>query len=149
MAIAELEGRRQFDVVTVGDTSGTWDPDRLLQVISNLLGNAIQHGERDAPVEVAVSGCDPATVVLEVSNAGALPVDSAGALFMPFATSNATTRGTGLGLYIVDQIVKAHGGVAGGETRHGRTCFTVRLPRHRASAPESSGGTAHLAAPPR
>ena len=68
---------------------------------------------------------------------------------MPFATSSVKTRGTGLGLYIVDHIVKAHGGVAGGESRHGRTCFTVRLPRHRTSGQARPGETAPAGGPPR
>jgi signal transduction histidine kinase len=137
MALAEFPGRGPFDVVASGDTSGSWDPDRLLQVIANLIGNAVQHGDRDAPIGVRVCGTDPSTVVLEVSNAGEFPPDLAGSLFTPFAASSASTRGTGLGLYIVDQIVKAHGGTVRGDSCHGRTTFTVRVPRHM-GRPEAS-----------
>jgi two-component system, sensor histidine kinase and response regulator len=140
MALAEFPGRGPFDVVASGDTSGSWDPDRLLQVIANLIGNAVQHGDRDAPIGVTVCGTDPSTVVLEVSNAGEFPPDLAGSLFTPFAASTASTRGTGLGLYIVDQIVKAHGGTVRGDSCQGRTTFTVRVPRHMGRAEATLSG---------
>jgi len=129
-AIAELHDRQTFEMQRSGDTAGTWDPDRLLQVISNLLGNAATHGDHDTAVQVRVSGDDPAEVRLEVTNPGTIPSEIATALFTPFVTSSSTTRGTGLGLYIVDQIVRAHGGSVTGCSTDGRTSFVVRVPRH-------------------
>lgn len=131
-AIRELEDRHTFDFQRVGDTWGTWDPDRLLQVLSNLLGNAAQHGEPNAPIDVRLCGREPDRLRLVVTNPGTLPDDVAGTLFTPFVATNASTRGTGLGLYIVDQIVKAHGGTVSGSSEDGRTSFVVSVPRHTA-----------------
>lgn len=129
-AIAELRDRQAFELRVEGDTTGTWDPDRLLQVVSNLLGNAIQHGESGATVRVTVCGTAAETVTCEVTNVGMMPEGTAASLFTPFAQSAAATRGTGLGLYIVDQIVRAHGGDVEGRSAGGSTTFVVRVPRH-------------------
>jgi predicted ATPase/signal transduction histidine kinase len=117
-----------------GPIEGNWDPVRLEQVVSNLLSNALKHGNPVGPVEVRthVDGND---VVLEVANEGQLiPTDVLGKLFEPFWRGSAAEpegrRGLGLGLYIVRQITIAHGGsVAVESTREGGTVFTVRLPR--------------------
>jgi two-component system, sensor histidine kinase and response regulator len=137
LAIAELRDRQPFELRVEGDTVGTWDPDRLVQVISNLLGNAIQHGEPGASVQVEVCGSSPDVVTCAVTNVGTMPEGTAASLFTPFAQSAAATRGTGLGLYIVDQIVRAHGGGVEGRSADGETTFVVRVPRHvrRGSAP--------------
>lgn len=137
-AIAELRDRQAIELRVEGDATGTWDPDRLVQVISNLLGNAIQHGQPEAPVHVAVCGTAADVVTCEVVNRGTMPQDLASSLFTPFAQSTAATRGTGLGLYIVDQIVKSHGGSVQGQSDDGTTRFVVRVPRHvRAGTPPS------------
>ena len=129
-AITELDDQHTFELRRSGDTSGTWDPDRLLQVLSNLLGNAAKHGAHDAPVQVRLCGTDPAEVCVEVTNPGTIPADIAAVLFTPFVASSAATRGTGLGLYIVYEIVKAHGGTVTGRSENGSTSFVVRVPRH-------------------
>ena len=143
-AVGELRDRHAFEVHESGDTRGTWDPDRMLQVLSNLLGNAVQHGD-EQPVRVRVCGTEEEHVIVEVANVGTLPDDIAATLFTPFAASNASTRGTGLGLYIVDQIVKAHGGVVHGRSEDGWTMFTVRVPRHVARPPSGPGSFANIA----
>jgi two-component system, sensor histidine kinase and response regulator len=129
-AIAELEDQHTFELQCSGDTRGTWDPDRVLQVLSNLLGNAVKHGVHDAPIQVRLCGTDPAELCVEVTNPGTIPDEIAELLFTPFVASSAATRGTGLGLYIVDEIVKAHGGTVRGRSEDGNTSFVVRLPRH-------------------
>ncbi len=129
-AIGELSDRATFEVHARGDLEGTWDPDRLLQVLSNLLGNAVQHGDSGSTVDVRLCGSDAAWVAIDVTNVGAMPPETAALLFTPFASSNAATRGTGLGLYIVDHVVKAHGGTVSGRSDGRRTTFTVRVPRH-------------------
>ena len=138
-AIAELRDRAIFEVHESGAVTGTWDPDRLLQVLSNLLGNAAQHGET-APIKVRLCGTESDAVLIEVSNTGTMPPDTAATLFTPFAASSASTRGTGLGLYIVAHVVKAHGGSVSGRSEDGRTTFTVRVPRHVAGAELRAGG---------
>jgi two-component system, sensor histidine kinase and response regulator len=124
----EISGRLQREVI--GDSRGTWDPDRLLQVLSNLIGNAVQHGVPDTPITVRIDGSDAHTVLIVVENIGAIPKEMQDELFSPFVRSEGAATGTGLGLYIVDQIARTHGGDALAHSRDERTVFTVRLPRH-------------------
>jgi signal transduction histidine kinase len=121
-----------------GDAHGQWDPGRMAQVLSNLLGNALTYGDPDEPVQVSVDGTGD-EMVLRVKNQGPpiraelLPV-----LFEPFRTGAPESRsqhGLGLGLYIVQQIVLAHQGTVDvASTAHEGTTFTVRLPRALTSA---------------
>jgi two-component system, sensor histidine kinase and response regulator len=113
-----------------GDTAGVWDADRMMQVISNLVGNAVEHGATDSPVRVVIDGAAPDHVTLAVENLGTIPKETRAALFSPFKPRGRNSRGLGLGLYIVDQVVLAHGGrVTVDEPAPGRTRFLVRLPR--------------------
>lgn len=124
-------------VETMGDGWGRWDPDRMAQALSNLAGNAAQHGAKEAPAMVRLDGSDPERVTLTFENRGVIPTDLLPNLFDPFhaiqrVRSNA--NGLGLGLFIAREIVSAHGGevdVASAEETGTR--FTVVLPR--ASAP--------------
>jgi PAS domain S-box-containing protein len=117
-----------------GEASGWWDPDRIAQVIGNLIGNAFQHGASNGVVRVSIRG-SATDVVIEVGNEGSpIPPGDLARMFEPFergATSDArSARSVGLGLYISKQIVAAHGGTI--EVRSDAdegTCFTVRLPR--------------------
>lgn len=125
-----------FRLQREGDAWGRWDPDRLAQVLSNLGGNAVQHGE-EAPVTVTVSGA-PDAVSLSVHNSGPpIPAESVDTLFDAFRGGTRTPAGSsglGLGLYITREIVRAHGGsilVRSSETLG--TTFTVVLPRAAAS----------------
>jgi signal transduction histidine kinase len=115
-----------------GSLAGTWDADRMAQVFSNLVGNALQHGT-DNTVRIDLDGSDPACVTLVVANAGTIPPELVAHLFDPFRGGNRQPgrgAGLGLGLYIVQQIAEAHGGEvvvqSGGD---GRTEFRVRVPR--------------------
>ncbi len=129
-AVNELRERHTFAVSASGDLQGTWDPDRLGQVLANLLGNAVQHGDPAQPIAVRLCGTVPDEVSIEVANAGTMPAETQATLFKPFASSSVSTRGTGLGLYIVHHIVSAHGGDVCGSSCDGTTTFRVRLPRH-------------------
>jgi len=106
------------------------DPQRLAQLLSNLLKNALVHGEPAQPAEVRV-GIDDADFVLEVSNAGS-PLGPAviAQLFKPYwrATSRPGDEGLGLGLYIVDQIARGHGGTISVTSDAGRTTFRFSMP---------------------
>jgi signal transduction histidine kinase len=109
---------------------GTWDPDRLMQAVSNLVGNAVVHGRGRVTVRV---GKQQGSAILEVHNAGpAVPEDVRERLFEPFygATHPGTERrGLGLGLFITDRIVEAHGGrIEVQSTDADGTTFTVLLP---------------------
>ena len=118
--------RRGFDCGVQGDPRGCWDPDRILQLFSNLIGNALRHGTADVAIGVRIDGRNPDEVAIEVEHGGTLP-ESLRA--NPFAIPAETRGGAGLALYIVDQIARAHGGGVVAEARDGRTVFIVRLPR--------------------
>ena len=131
----ELESKHKsgrIDVTSSGDTLATFDVDRLSQVVSNLVGNALQHGDADAPIEVKVSGTDPATITVRIGNRGTIPAERMKSLFEPFQPGRTSQTGLGLGLYIASQFVQAHGGritVLSGETGGGQTVFEFILPR--------------------
>jgi signal transduction histidine kinase len=109
------------------------DPDRLLQVFSNLLANAIVHGTPSTPVTARITRCEPDAIV-EIHNHGAVPSDVMATLFEPFRRSRNGSGGLGLGLYIAKQIAKAHGGdVTVRSSEAAGTVFTVRVPRHAAA----------------
>jgi two-component system sensor histidine kinase/response regulator len=119
--------------VQAGDLGGNWDGERLAQVASNLLGNALQHGEPTGVVRVTVDGARPDSVVIKVENSGTIPPDLLPQLFDPFRGARrqtGRTEGLGLGLYIVQQIVLAHGGSVDVQSGNdNRTTFVVRIPR--------------------
>ena len=131
--IRAIHPTRAIDVVASGDLHGTWDSERLAQVVSNLVTNALQHGAPDVPVSVEADGSAAQEVTLCVRNGGSISEDRRAALFDPFhdVSRMAESRnGLGLGLYIVREIVLAHGGnvdVHAGSTNE--TAFWVRLPR--------------------
>ena len=103
---------------------------RLGQVISNLVSNALTHGVHDAPVAVGLT-TDNDRVLVSVTNRGpTIPSDVLGKLFEPFWQGEVTkSRGLGLGLFIVQQIVEAHAGEIAVRSQNDQTTFTVRLPR--------------------
>ena len=122
---------RRIIVTVDGDVTGEWDADRLAQVASNLIGNALRHGHADRPVEVVVDGTSAQQVRLDVSNGGTIPPDLLPTIFDPFrgGASAARTGGLGLGLYIVQQIMVAHHGSIDVESADGHTAFRLRIPR--------------------
>lgn len=128
--------RLPFDAA--GDLGGEWDPARLRQVVSNLLGNAIQHGEANTPVELKLRG-DHAGVTLAIRNRGTpVPQGELRKIFDPLVrgagaqTPRQNRPGSiGLGLYIARELVVAHGGTIDvTSSAEAGTVFTVRLPRH-------------------
>jgi two-component system, sensor histidine kinase and response regulator len=124
---------RRIDVQRAGDLNGNWDGERLAQVASNLLGNALQHGDASAVVKVNVDGTRAEAVLITVENSGTIPPDLLPQLFDPFRGAQrqaGRTEGLGLGLYIVQQIVVAHGGTVDVKSAEGsQTIFAVRIPR--------------------
>lgn len=116
---------------TSGNLVGNWDVDRLAQVVSNLVGNAIQHGD-GTPVTITAEeeGDD---VSLAVHNGGApIPPNVMPSIFEPLARGGAESGGhsIGLGLFIARAIVSAHGGdISVTSSSDQGTTFTVRLPK--------------------
>ncbi len=146
--IDELRGAHpNRDVVlrSNGAAACSGDADRLLQVLSNLIGNALQHADPGGAVTVAVEG-EHGEVFVRVHNAGVIPPELLPRIFDPFRghqRSGARTQGLGLGLYISQQIALAHGGAVTvvSNAAHG-TEFTLRLPCGTDHASPHRGGDA-------
>jgi signal transduction histidine kinase len=119
---------RKVLVDAEGNLRGRWDSDRLLQVVSNLVTNAIEHCTED-PIVVSVKDMG-SSVVVEVRNFGRpIPASELATLFDPFSRGRATS-GLGLGLYIVREIVRAHDGAAEVRSTPGEgTTFRITLPK--------------------
>lgn len=121
---------RSVSVERSGDTRGVWDFDRLAQVLSNLVGNALRHGTPDIPVRVVVDGTGPRDVNISVHNGGVIPAELIPHLFEPFRRGPTSKReGLGLGLFIVHHLVRAHGGDIEVSSQKGCTSIRVRLAR--------------------
>ena len=135
---------RVIEVEVVGDIACVCDGQRVAQAISNLLGNALRHGLRDAPVSARVDGLHPGEITVSVHNSGVpIPKATRESLFEPLvrgAESNqAGGYNLGLGLYVVREIALAHGGSATVESdANSGTTFTVRLPRDAGAAAASA-----------
>lgn len=139
--IEELEAFHPGRVLRMqcdGELGGEWDAHRLGQLVSNLVANAIQHGHETTAITIRLAGAGE-EVRLQVHNEGPpIAPEVIGGLFDPavLAAERQTVEhegssGLGLGLYIVREIARAHGGDVGVESAEGAgTTFTVRLPRH-------------------
>jgi signal transduction histidine kinase len=108
------------------------DPDRLHQLLENLLANAVQHAPKKTPVEVSVDSerrDDGMWAVLTVANQGpGIPPDLLSHLFQPFI-SGSSSRGLGLGLYLASRIAGVHNGTLTVDSAPGEgTRFTLSLP---------------------
>lgn len=105
------------------------DEDRIAQLFSNLLSNALSHGAPDAPIIVRASSDDE--FILSVTNAGdKIPPVVMNRLFQPFSRGiiKPGQNGLGLGLYIASEIARAHGGTLNATSTEEETCFTLQLP---------------------
>lgn len=113
------------------DGRGEWDEPRILQAISNLASNAVQHGTPGSPVSVRLAG-DEERVAIEVSNEGTIPGDVLPRIFEPFRSGRhhgSRGEGLGLGLFIANAIAQAHGGDLEVDSSDGETMFRLVLPR--------------------
>lgn len=131
---------RRIELTATGDARGHWDGARVQQLLRNLVSNAIRYGSPDAPVRVALRG-EGADVLLEVTNSGPTIDPSAlRQIFEPLrrgpaqGDSHPAPDGLGLGLFIVREIARSHGGQVAVSSAAGETTFAVRLPRHNPDA---------------
>jgi sigma-B regulation protein RsbU (phosphoserine phosphatase) len=143
--VGELETAhpgRQIRLHIDGDATGYWDSDRLEQVVSNLVANALQYGAEDAPVSIVSEGSETHWTV-SVHNLGdPIPPDDVPHLFDPFKRGSGQRhtgrRNLGIGLFIVRQVVLAHGGnIQVTSPAMEGTRFVVTLPRIRTQSSSS------------
>jgi PAS domain S-box-containing protein len=134
--VAELAAghpHRTIDMEARGDARGKWDPGRIAQLVSNLVGNALTHGDPCTPVRLLIEG--EREVRLKVHNRGpAIVPEQIPALFEPFRRGSPADasgpRGLGLGLHIAKQIAVAHGGsISVHSSPDEGTTFCLELPR--------------------
>lgn len=144
-AVEELRTPQDSGITVeiMGDCTASGDPDRLLQLFSNLIANAVQHRTAGSTVSIAVSGNDR-EIMVRVKNRGVIPANVLPTLFDPFRDRKVVSpqsAGLGLGLYISEQIALAHGGgITVESSEPAGTVFTVRLPHTSASSRRANAG---------
>jgi signal transduction histidine kinase len=144
-ALAEVMAahpRRRFQLEHEGDLRGVFDPERIGQALSNLLNNAINHGNADRLVEMRARE-EREELVVDVINEGEpIPADLLHALLDPAlrapGRAGEGSSGLGLGLYIAQQVARAHGGSVTAASEDQKIRFSLRLPRKR-GAPATNG----------
>ena len=137
----ELGGHTaRIAVDPLGDLNGRFDIDRMLQVLANLIGNALDHGDALGTVHVQLDGTQAELLKVRVHNKGVIPPAVMARLFEPYhRVDGSEPRGLGLGLYIVDRFIAAHGGqvVAHSSVEQG-TSIEVTIPRECATSPNDT-----------
>ena len=137
-AVDELVGAHPGSEITLethGALRGEWDCPRISQVLANLLGNAVQHGSTKSPITVTLTGREEDVVLTVHNRSPVIPPSEFPGIFSPFkrlhAPEAAATGSLGLGLYIAERIVTAHGGtIKAASSDVEGTTFTVTLPRN-------------------
>ncbi len=140
-AVRASHPETHVDLLTSGDLRIEADAPRLQQVLSNLLSNAIQHGDRCQPISLTVNG-GPDDIVIRVANAGnPISPDALQVIFEPLVQAPSdvsdlderSKTSLGLGLYIVREIVRGHDGdITVQSSADAGTEFSIRLPRRGA-----------------
>ena len=134
---SEVRASSPTSVITVrstGDTRGHWDCERLTQAIINLVSNGVHHGTKGAPIEIEADGSTD-ELRISVRNQGPpIAADQIEGLFEGMKALGVPQghdrRHLGLGLFIVDKIVRAHRGSIDVQSSTERgTVFTMHLPR--------------------
>jgi len=123
--------QRHVAVELNGDLRGAFDRDRVHQALTNLISNAIHHSEGNVEVR-AYETEDRHAIITEVTSHGdVIPPELQHRLFDPFAQADIAgpRRGLGLGLFIVQQIALAHGGLCDVTSDESGTTFSIRWPR--------------------
>jgi signal transduction histidine kinase len=129
--VLAVNPERTIAVEVDGEVRGSFDPDRAAQLISNLVENAVAYAPAGDRIRVAITGGEKAAEIA-VDNAGSpIPEEERAVVFDPFrrGTASGDSKGLGLGLYIVQQIARAHGGDVTLQTAAGRTVFRATLQR--------------------
>lgn len=150
--IAAAGAEKPIALAAEGDLQGTWDPDRVQQVVQNLIGNAVAYSPAGSEVRVRLEDAGP-EVRLSVHNRGEpIPPEQVPHLFDPLRRGKGKdganpSRSVGLGLYIVQNIARAHGGMVDVQSSAEEgTTFTVILPRQSAAYTSRGSGVFSLRA---
>ncbi|QET05768.1 MULTISPECIES: hybrid sensor histidine kinase/response regulator [Cupriavidus] len=137
-------GKGRIVIASQGNTMAQIDPDLIAQVMTNLIGNALHHGDAETPIAVHVDGGDRSRVVITVRNGGTIDPAVLPHIFEAFRSGSSTngnqgalggvansgmSQGLGLGLYITRELVTLHGGSVDAQSGDGETIFVVTLPR--------------------
>jgi signal transduction histidine kinase len=129
--IAQANPGRAIDSTIAIGQAVDCDPVRVQQLLSNLLVNAVMHGAADEPIKVLATA-DATHLIIEVANYGdVIPQAALSKVFQPYwrAEGKTPSDGLGLGLYICQQVVKAHGGtIEACSSQDDGTCFIARIP---------------------
>jgi len=135
--IATQHPDRVMNFKAMGELDGEWDGARVSQALSNVIGNAVEHGSDASPINVVLRG-EAEEVKLTVQNQGpVIPADQITRIFQPMHSIEMNGPVTprpnlGLGLYIAERIVAAHGGTIAVESSEELgTAFTIHLPKRR------------------
>jgi two-component system, OmpR family, sensor kinase len=144
-AISVQEPDRRVTLTAPDSAAVVGDPDRLRQVVDNLLVNALRHTPAGSPIEVTLLQHDGVAEISVVDHGAGIPAEARERVFEPFYRADPSrsraTGGQGLGLAIVATIVRAHGGDVGvGDGFDGGARFWVRLPT--AGSEHGSNGAA-------
>lgn len=134
------EGRK-ITLDCEADGLGSWDEHRILQAISNLASNAVQHSPPGSSVRMLITG-DERRAAVEIRNEGAIQEELLPHLFEPFRSAHrhkSRGDGLGLGLFIAKAIANAHGGELEVESSAGVTMFRMVLPRRTPIATPPGG----------
>jgi signal transduction histidine kinase len=138
--LAALYPDRVVNLQSPGELWGIWDGPRLAQALSNLVSNAVEHGSDDTPINVELRAVTDG-VALAVQNRGpVIPDDQLHKIFDPMHRIDSgdpalPRRNLGLGLYITERIVAAHGGRLTVESSEEKgTTFTIHLPKDSPTA---------------
>jgi len=131
---ANAEERGRVELETLGAGAGVFDEVRIGQALSNLIANGLKYGRPGSPVRVRVDARDEDRLTLLVQNDGdPIPADLLPRLFDPFHrgdTRVGARESLGLGLYIVREIARAHGGqIEVSSSEDDGTRFTLTFPR--------------------
>jgi sigma-B regulation protein RsbU (phosphoserine phosphatase) len=131
--LARTHSTARFEVVGQ-DVTGMWDPDRLCQVVANLLNNALQYGLEGAPIIIELGASSSAATLTVHNTVRDTPIapEVLATLFEPDRRSvndiRHITSGLGLGLYLVSEIVRAHEGSITAVSEQSRTSIRIVLP---------------------
>jgi signal transduction histidine kinase len=129
----------QFSVEIETEAEGTWDIVRMDQVVTNLVTNALKYGEGH-PIVVRLEQSNDGVQLIVQDGGPGIADEQRGVIFNPYhrATPRHKAQSLGLGLYIVREIVWAHGGSVALESVPGRTCFILTFPvKHEETAKDT------------